>query len=229
MGELEGWDIKSAKGQRHFYCKVRTWGFLALANTYLTNVPQGKLFLLTIQPLFPQGIASIHLFLGRVIRPLRALCCHGYTASGTCTAQPGQREFQYLCSVLQPWLRGAILWVSLQVKTTEKVKITFGIPEQTEMDRTFILFGVSFLTSKLVGFLTVILKNRNFRQRAKHKYVLFFAVKLNIVDTKCFLLVFTHLPEHNNQCSVYSVDFCMRSFLVLNYILPFGSCCFNSC
>lgn len=89
VGELEGWDIKSAKGQRHFYSKVRTWGFLAVANTCLMTVPQRKLFLLTIQPLFPQGIASIHLFLGRVIRPFRALCCHGYTASGTCTAKPG--------------------------------------------------------------------------------------------------------------------------------------------
>lgn len=37
----------------------------------------------------------------------------------------------------------AILWVSLQVKTTEKVEITFGIPKQTEINRISILFGVS--------------------------------------------------------------------------------------
>lgn len=62
------------------------------------------------------------------------------------------------------------------VKTTEKVEITFGIPEQTDVKRTFILFGVSFLTSKFVGFLTIILKNKNFGtkiKRAKHKYFFF--------------------------------------------------------
>lgn len=62
---------------------------------------------------------------------------------------------------------------SLQVKATEKVKITFSIPEQTEMDRTFTLLDVSFLSSKFVGFLTIILKNKNFRtkiKRAKHNF-----------------------------------------------------------
>jgi len=51
------WDIRSTKGQRHFYSKVGAWSFLALVNAYLTNVPQGKTFLLTIQPPLSPGIS----------------------------------------------------------------------------------------------------------------------------------------------------------------------------
>lgn len=155
------WDIISTKGQRHFYSKARAWGFLALFNTYLTNMPQGKTLLLTFNHLLPQGFPGIHLFLGRVIRPLEALCCHDYTDTGTCPSQ-----FKESSSISTRCCTIAISRLSLELITTE-VKIRFSIPDNIETGKTFML-SVSFLTSEIGGiFVYVILKNEHFKTKMK--------------------------------------------------------------